>query len=169
MKLNGISYIQDTESAGHRLTALSIPPAIAEREVVEVATSAGQRGIFLIREAPQWQTRNAPLFTKDGDLLIGKLRNDFSAEKDVIIAPIGPMEDPFVTRLGGLTNAVIKPYNARTRQIEVTVGQIAGSGEIELSCKTPPVTIVGASKAVFHQRQTALPNAQHAGKFAATF
>ena len=168
LKLNGASYSHDQETAGNRPVALQIPQAMAEREVVEVAMPAGQRGVFLIRETPRWQTRNAPLVMKDGDLLIGKLRNDFSPKKDVIIAPIGRLEDPFVARLGGLTNPVIKPYNARTRKIEVTAEQIAGSGEIELICKTPPVTIVGGHKLSFTNGQL-LCQMTTPGKFEAVF
>jgi hypothetical protein len=57
-----------------------------------------------------------------GDYLqIDGLRNDWSHEKEVIIAPMSASGEAFVSRLRGITKAKIYPVGRGGRNLKVTV------------------------------------------------
>ncbi len=99
--------------------------------------------------SPRFQVRNATACYRDGKLVIGPLRNNFSTRQEVVIVPMTcKYELPYVHRIRHAKEVTITEATPDKRQITIDVGGlwIHTMGEVDIVCDRAPATVKGTTE-----------------------
>jgi hypothetical protein len=114
---------------------LAMEQPLEQRYSIQGAEPA--KYVWLLREeGVQWQVRNAGAALENGKLRIAPPRSDYSEIEEIVIAPCGQVNVPFIHRLRGARGAVITPFAEQSIVVKIEdVGP--GGAEIVVSGAVP--------------------------------
>ena len=115
------------------------------RSVYECKADGNRRVTWLVRQQSlDWQVRNAPVADKGNYLEIGPLRNTWTHRKEVVIAPMRPMNEPYVHRLQNTKRVRIYPLGRNNSVLKIEVLECGDDAGITVYCQKAPAQVLGA-------------------------
>lgn len=130
------------QGEGADIVEVPLKPWNRERVVVEAISQ--QPVTWLVREEPTWQVRNAPVTTTETGWSITRRTNDFSPAKDVLFAPCGKNETPYVHRVSGICPVRVEAFDAKAGELRLDATEIDGEGIVEIVTTRKPKSATGA-------------------------
>lgn len=123
-----------------------VPAFRSGRQVIGTGAQGNGRLTWLIRrEGLDWQVRNAPVSDRGAYLEIGELRNPWTFNKEICIAPLFPCSEIHVSRLSKVKGAKIYPLNRGNKTLQVVVdGTLDSRAVVEIISPFKPKLVMGS-------------------------
>ncbi|AQQ69990.1 metallophosphoesterase, family [Limihaloglobus sulfuriphilus] len=92
------------------------------QQTYQLSAGGNRRLSWLIKyDHLDWQLRNAAAADMGEYIQIDGLRNQWSHEKEILFAPMAATDEPFVSRLRGITKARIYPVDRGSKNLKVKI------------------------------------------------
>ena len=146
--IDGKRFEKFTALADGAVAAALVPPFVADRQVIGAGAQGNGRLAWLVRRTNlDWQVRNAPVSDKGAYLEIGSLRNTWTFEKEIRIAPLFPCSELFVSRLAKVDGAKIYPLNRGSKTLRIEIDKTLGDdARIEVTASRKPAGVTGSKE-----------------------
>lgn len=144
--IDGKVFEKSAALANGALAAFKVPPFVNDRQVVGTGAQGNGRLAWLVRRSNlDWQVRNAPVADKGNHLEIGSLRNPWTFQKEIRIAPLFQCLEMFVSRLAKVDGAKIFPLNRGNKNLRIEIGKTLGDGAmVEITAPRKPRKVTGS-------------------------
>jgi hypothetical protein len=137
--LNGERFAAASNSiARHEMNS-----PMPSRAVAEITAPGAQTLTWLVRQTGlDFQVRNALVEDKGDHLLVTRLRNRFSQQEEIIIAPLTAISEPWVHRLRHVNRARLHRWNPQIKVLRIEPEEVFGviSADIVMAAKPDRVT-----------------------------
>lgn len=144
MVIDGKKYAHVGVMTSGQPVRFEIPTPAAARSVYECRADGNRRVTWLVRhQALDWQVRNAAVSDHGSYLEIGPLRNPWTHRREVVIAPMGGVKEPFVHRLQNTEKVRIHPLNRNRDVLKIEVLACRPAAKIIVHCQKTPTQVLG--------------------------
>jgi hypothetical protein len=143
--IDGKRYAHAGLASSDRPVRFKLPVPTSERSVYECQAGGNRRMTWLVRhQALDWQVRNAPVADNGNYLEVGSLRNTWTHRKEVVIAPLGKVNGPYVHRLQNTERVRIHPLNRNNNALKIEVLKCSADAQITVYSQKAPTQVTGA-------------------------
>jgi hypothetical protein len=146
VSLDGLAFEKSGTLAADAMASFPIPAFRNDRQVLGTGAQGNGRLTWLVRRTNlDWQVRNAPVADKGAYLEIGSLRNTWTFNKEIRIAPLFQCSEMFVSRFVKVDGAKIYPLNRGSKTLRIEIDKILGEDAfIEITAPEKPGKVAGS-------------------------